>query len=317
MRLTCFVMMQFQGEHQDVLFEKIEVAVNRFNQVTEHSIEVVRADLTPPISIQSLEEHLEAHIQNCDIAIADISQLNPNVLFEMGYAIGVDKPVIIMARKGEKIPADFSGRLYLEWKADELQLLPQKLQGYIRGAIESILARRFQRKYTVPVYADRGLVALQEKFSKATSNVDVLTTNLFSLAEAGHVDMIQQRLSSATTLKVRILTLDPESDFAAHRARQVGISTRHFRDQLRDSLENTSRALKEYPEACRIATYNEFPTQIAFRIDDAIYFQVVSANRQSRNNPLLIFPASAAGVSESILSHFDTVWGRAATVQRR
>lgn len=316
MQLRCFVMMQFRGEDQSTVFQRIEEAVNRFNALTDHTIEVVRADLTPPLDIESLEKHLKAHIENCDFGIAEISQLNPNVLFEMGYATGLQKPVIIMIQKGITAPADFSGRLFFEYDVSHLTLLPQKLQGHINAAIESILARRYYTRYSVRVYAYRGLAGLQKRFAGAKTNVDILTTNLFSLVEAGNIETIKNRLIQQHSLKVRVLTLDPESDFAGHRARQVGISTRHFRDQLRYSLDETSLTLRDFPEACRIATYNEFPTQIAFRVDDFIFYQVVSANRQSRYNPLIRFPASAASVAESMLSHFDTVWGRSTTVHQ-
>ncbi len=317
MNISCFLMMQFNGPHQDEFFHKVQDSINRFNDTTEHNIELNRADLTPPLDIENLEDHLKKHIEFTDFAIAEISQLNPNVLFEMGYAIGIRKPVIIAVQKGVRVPADFGGRLYFEYDVDEMSLIPQKLQGYLKGAIESLVAKRYQSNYLINAFSNRVLSDLSQHFMSAKERVDILTTNLHSLVTAGHLVNIREQLKKENNLRVRILTLDPESDFAAHRARQVGISTRHFRDQLRDSLEKASETLMEFPEECRIMTYNEFPTQIAFRIDDLIYFQVVSATQQSRNNILLIFSETNAGVAESILSHFDTVWGRGTTVHRR
>jgi hypothetical protein len=307
MKLTCFVMMQFSGETQNSVFTKIEEGINQFNTTTEHEVELTRADLTPPLDIGSLEEHLKRQIECCNFAIAEISQLNPNVLYEMGYAAGVGKPVIIMVQEGVRLPADFGGRLYFRYSIGELNLLPQKLQGFFLGAVEALLAKKYLRKYVVPCYETREVSDISDKLTSAKERIDIHTTNLYSLVEAGHIATIKEQLRSQSTLKVRILTLDPESDLTAHRARQLGISMRHFRDQLRESLEKTSHCLIEFPEQCRIATYNEFPTQITFRIDDLVFFHVVSANRQSRNNPILSFNVFSAGVAESVLSHFDTV----------
>ena len=81
MNLRCFLMMQFEGAHQDVLFRKIQEAINRFNRTEGYSIALTRADLTSTFSTFSLEKHLKNYIDNSDFTIADISQLNPNVFF--------------------------------------------------------------------------------------------------------------------------------------------------------------------------------------------------------------------------------------------
>ncbi len=315
MNLKCFTIMQFDGEYQDRIFQKLQEAVNRFSKTTDHSVVITRADLTPPLKT-TLEEHLAEHIERCDIVLAEISQLNPNVLFEMGYAIALRKPVIILVQTGTRVPADFRGRLYFEYTIDDLDVLPQTLQGYLFGAVDTLLAARFRQTYQVQAFARRDLADLGSRLTLASQRIEILTTNLFSLVKNDHVETIAERCKKSPALGVRILTLDPESDFAAHRARQVGISTRHFRDELRGSLEQVSKILKNYPEQCRLATYNEFPTQITVRIDDLVYFHVVSANHQSRNNISLKFNELNAGVSESILSHFDTVWGRGSTHHR-
>jgi hypothetical protein len=40
-----------------------------------------------------LLEPIEAAIRNCDVAVFDLTQLNENVLFELGLAIGADRVV--------------------------------------------------------------------------------------------------------------------------------------------------------------------------------------------------------------------------------
>jgi hypothetical protein len=314
--LTCFMMMQFHGENQGTIFEKVEEAVNRVNTAREYSVRLTRADLGRPLSISSIEDHLKKYIDNCDFAIAEISQLNPNVMFEMGYAIGISKPVIVMVQRNIVVPADFRGRLYLKYSIDELNIIPQILQGYIKSAIESHLAERQRSTYVVRAYASRIVSDMKDRTRKAVKIVEVLTTNLSSFLESGIGALVKERLVMHKDLKVRILTLDPESDFAAHRARQLKMSTRFFREQLRSSLERTSQSFFDFPDRCSIATFDEFPPQITFRVDDVVYSNIVSSNQQSRSNVLLRFNTSDDGVKESILSHFDTVWGRSTPFHR-
>lgn len=316
-KIKCFLMMQFKGELQDLLHEKVQEAIKLYNERKEYKVNLIRADLEAPLDITSLEDHLKKYIDDCDIAIADISQLNPNVLFEMGYAIGVNKPVIIMVREDVKIPADFRGRLFLQYKTDEMEkILPQILQGYIKGAIDSLMAQQYKTTFLVKAFANRSLSDFILTLNEAKKQIDILTTNLSSFSNSKLPGMIEEKIKEFPDMRVRILTLDPESDFAAHRARQLNISPGNFRDQLRNSLAEISQYFYNFPEQCRIAIYNEFPTQITYRIYDTIYTNVVSANRQSRNNIFIKLSVYNAEVSGSILSHFDTVWGRSTTKHR-
>jgi len=303
-------MMQFKGRHQERLFQQIEEAVNRLNRAGGYTIELTRADFTPPLSVASLEEHLKDFIASSDFIIAEISQINPNVLFEMGYAIGLRKPVVIMAQQGTAIPADFRGRLYFQYAEDDFELLPQMLQNFLRSAVDSCLAQQHQTRYYVETFSNRSVADLTQRLLKAENSVDILTTNLYSIVTANYPKILIERLKKHPSLEVRILTLDPESDFAASRAKQIGISIRSFREQLRESFRKVSEALSKYSEQCEIGVYDEFPNQIAFRIDRHVYINIVSANQQSRNNILFKLKETDAGVSGSILSHFDTLWQR-------
>jgi len=316
--MTCFMMMQFAGEYQNTIFEKVQEAVIRANALGDYRIRLVRADLGQPLDIMSLDHHLKQHIDRCDFAIAEISTFNPNVMFEMGYAIGVNKPVIIMVQRGIPVPADFRGWLYLEYSIEELDLVPQLLQGYLKSAIEARLTVRQKNTYYTKVFANRGVSDIEQRAREAKDKIEILTTNLNSFIEQGLGSIVEQRLCDpiVPNLKVRILTLDPESDFAGHRARQLKMSILYFREQLRSSLEKTIELFGKFSDRCNIATFDEFPPQISFRIDDNVYSNIVSSNHQSRNNLLLSFHISDAGVKESITNHFDTVWGRSTPLHR-
>jgi hypothetical protein len=315
---NCFVMMQFSGENQNAIFKKIEESVERLNKTSDsqYSIRVERADLSKPLSIISLEDHLKNHIDNCDFAIAEISQLNPNVMFELGYAVGIDKPVIILVQKGVKVPADFSGRLYFEYQIEQLDLVPQRLKSFIEGAIDKTIAQEQRSIYFARAYENRSLSDLETQFRNASRHIDLLTTNLTSFVNFGLLHITKERLEGIPEMRVRILTLDPESEFASKRAKQMGASTRTFREELKNSLEQSSRILNAFPDRCRIATYDEFPTQITYMIDEHIYTNTISANQYARNNIVFKLRSTNAGVAKSIIGHFDTVWGRSSVFHR-
>lgn len=72
----------------------------------------------------SLPHQIRNEMQQCDFAIVDISNLTSNVVFELGYLMGLAKDVIILSKhdSNSKIPADIQDTLIGFYKSidDEL-----------------------------------------------------------------------------------------------------------------------------------------------------------------------------------------------------
>lgn len=55
-------------------------------------------------------------IERADAVIVDITGANPNVMYELGFAHGLKKPVLPLLKRGkQKIPSDLQGYLYLPY----------------------------------------------------------------------------------------------------------------------------------------------------------------------------------------------------------
>lgn len=54
----------------------------------------------------SITEQLYAAIEQSDLIICDITHSNPNVMYELGYAHALRKPVIIISQRSEHMPFD-------------------------------------------------------------------------------------------------------------------------------------------------------------------------------------------------------------------
>lgn len=50
-----------------------------------------------------------AALGTADVVIAEISPVNANVFYEVGYAHARQTPTILLARRGEQLPFDVSG----------------------------------------------------------------------------------------------------------------------------------------------------------------------------------------------------------------
>lgn len=94
---SVFTIMSFKKEYDDVF--------GTFSRICKvHEFEAVRTDHDPnlnPITSRILEG-----IKASDFVIADVSEMSPNVFYEIGYAKGINRPVIITAKKGTELPFD-------------------------------------------------------------------------------------------------------------------------------------------------------------------------------------------------------------------
>ncbi len=95
-----FVIMQFTPPYNELHEEVIKKVCDEFK------IQAVRADDTfgPGLIIADIIKDLYESL----IVIAEISPSNPNVYYELGYAHAINKPTILIAEKGTKLPFDVS-----------------------------------------------------------------------------------------------------------------------------------------------------------------------------------------------------------------
>ncbi len=132
--LTVFVSMPFSRDFDDVYNFGITPIRIAFPGWT---LNVVRAD-TVSREAPELRGHVISLLIHADLVIADITGNNINVIYEIGYANGRQKKVILISSKDEPVPSTLQGLLYLKYdKTDPVKLM--KLTSDLVAAIASIL----------------------------------------------------------------------------------------------------------------------------------------------------------------------------------
>jgi hypothetical protein len=81
------------------------------------------------------------HIQSAFIVVADITGSNPNVLLELGLALGFGKRVILIAERPEEVPADLRYITYLQ--AGES---PEHLSLPLKNSVRTIASQNLDLK---------------------------------------------------------------------------------------------------------------------------------------------------------------------------
>lgn len=315
---TCMVAMPFGEQWSQDLFHAIREVMRSVD------IDVNRVDMVPSGSV-TLSEHIENQFRTADMVVADLTGQNSNVHVEVGFAIANGKDILLCTQSSDDVCAHLREQYYIVYAQDKngLKELSRTLRMRIKECMKHArlmkekedLERQLQPQYSVQCFKDRGLAQLHKVFHRARRRIDILTTNLGWLfkevldTDRCSWDYIAEAVESRVRLQLRVLTLNPESEIAAARGKQLGFSPGNFRAQLRNALDR-AKALETKITGNRveIRSYDQLPTQITFRSDDEVYTCIVGQPMQSRNYPVLRFHIANQGVKEAFLSHFLSVW---------
>ena len=127
-----FVLMSFSAGMKPV-YEAIKLAFENYNLRHGTSLNVWRIDDKRGSDYPVNEEILSA-ISCAKFVIADLSEERPNVYFELGYAKGLNKRVLSIARKGTKLHFDVSVNRSLMYDSET------QLQLELRKEIEAVIS---------------------------------------------------------------------------------------------------------------------------------------------------------------------------------
>ena len=84
----------------------------------------------------SITRTIIEHLEKSELVIADITELNPNVFYEMGYRARTQKPLIHLKRKGERLPFDITTIRTLEYDLTDLDSV-EEIKERLTQTIES------------------------------------------------------------------------------------------------------------------------------------------------------------------------------------
>jgi hypothetical protein len=117
-----FVAMPFKEEMDDVYHYGIQQAVKAAGMLCE------RADLSSFAG--DVIEWVRSRIRSAALVVADLTDANPNVYLEVGYAWGVGVPTVLVVRGADHLKFDVRGQRSLVYKRikDLEELLTKELQ---------------------------------------------------------------------------------------------------------------------------------------------------------------------------------------------
>ncbi|MBU3190742.1 hypothetical protein K9O30_15035 [Clostridium bowmanii] len=133
---NCFVIQPFDKGKFDSRYEDtFEPAINACK------LKAYRIDKDPSVNI--LIEDIEANIKNSTICFAEITTDNPNVWYELGYAIACNKEVVMVCsdERQSNFPFDVTHRNIIQYKTGSARDYEQ-LKNNITNRIKAIIKKQ-------------------------------------------------------------------------------------------------------------------------------------------------------------------------------
>lgn len=99
-----------EGSFREVILPVVE-------QEKGHKVVVV--DGSQPFEQPTIQQDLFEKLHRAQLVLVDLTELRPNCLIELGYALGRGLPTLVSARAGEQMPFDIQGVPIYFWRAED------------------------------------------------------------------------------------------------------------------------------------------------------------------------------------------------------
>src|SRR5579885_135336 len=113
--MNCFVIMPFSREFDDV-YTAIKAGVE--GALSGKSGRCFRLDEARPAG--RITDRLLAELRTASICVADLTGSKPNVMWEVGFAMALEKPVIVITQSLKELPFDLKDMQSLEYDRSHL-----------------------------------------------------------------------------------------------------------------------------------------------------------------------------------------------------
>lgn len=159
--MKAFVLMPFSEEFDDVFHIGIKE--------TAEKEDVVAYRLDEELFDDGMLDKIYSEIESTDFIIADLSNRNSNVFYELGYAHAIGKLCILITQYAENIPFDLKHRRHIVY-GSKLTYLQEQLRSNIQWAKNEIEAQK-HNPFQIELKFDGNLEATDEY---AQANIDFI-----------------------------------------------------------------------------------------------------------------------------------------------
>jgi nucleoside 2-deoxyribosyltransferase len=151
------------------------------NEVLSGTFKVIRADELPHPG--SITHQIIRLLNDADLVIADLTGLNPNVIYELAVRHALNKPAIQLVDSAAKIPFDLKDERTVEFDLNDLDSV-DKCKEILQKNLEWMKNKKFE--YASPVFRVLGVAAATQQdkegfLESIASQIDSLSIDVNSI----------------------------------------------------------------------------------------------------------------------------------------
>lgn len=144
--MKCFVIMPFATEFDDV-YQSIRAGVE--GSVPSESITCQRLDEIKGAG--RITDDLLRELQESVVCVADVTGCRPNVMWEVGYAMALKKPILVVTQELRELPFDIKDLRTIGYNRQSLvQTLQKPLADAFRDTLGRYAVRSESRRVPLP-----------------------------------------------------------------------------------------------------------------------------------------------------------------------
>jgi|GEM_PF-1477730 len=311
----------------------------RSDQVLKHIIkpavescgyEAVRADeIAKPgmITKQILKRVAEA-----PLIIADLTGGNPNVFYELAIRHALQKPLIQIIEKGEKLPFDIAETRTIFYDHRDLEDADVARKEIVK-CIEAI--ERDPSPIETPITpifpqfsSDQQVMALQERrylsgsyirWTGEAEKIDIITLSMAIMLDHYNAQEMIGWINEGKT--IRVLVLNPNASVTKLRGREEGIAlekkilekVQRLKMLCKKSLEfikqqESSNAWERFKGSFEVRIYDGIPYFGYFKADSKMVIGLYYSHLTGMESEALLIRESETGIFKKMIDHFNSLW---------
>jgi hypothetical protein len=134
-----FVLMPFTREWSSNVWDCVNLACERLREQYE-DLTWERADQMTDAG--RITDQIISAIERADLVIADVTESNPNVMFELGYAAALGRPIILLNQAVDESPFDIKDWRQIVYSVDKLAEARGELVRHLDANLHRVRERR-------------------------------------------------------------------------------------------------------------------------------------------------------------------------------
>src|SRR2546423_14242065 len=127
-----FVLMPFKEEFKNIYTFGIKGAADDVGAYAER--------IDDQLFTEGILDRIFNQINKADVIVADMTDKNPNVFYEVGYAHALDKIVVLLTKTADDIPFDLKHRPHIVYEGD-IEKLRERLGKMLAWAVSESAKR--------------------------------------------------------------------------------------------------------------------------------------------------------------------------------